>query len=103
MEDTATICKSAQDLSENEEWFTRERKTESALFVAKMTSGIRKSILTIKTLCCSPPLPTGGTSSEDLKHLLIFRVGDRFENFVGFLTKQNFIYSYCPRHCVQCR
>lgn len=60
MEDTATICKSAQDLSENEERFTTDSKTESALFAAKMTSGIRKSILTIKTACCSTPLPTGG-------------------------------------------
>lgn len=60
MEDRATICKWAPDLSENEEWFTRDRKTESALFVAKMTSCIRKSMLTIKTVCCSTPLPTGG-------------------------------------------
>lgn len=48
-EDTATICQSAQDLPENEEQFARDRKTEPALFVAKMTSGIRKSISTIKT------------------------------------------------------
>lgn len=59
-EGTATICQSAQDLSENEEQFTGDRNTESALFVAKMTSGIRKSISTIKTACCSTPLPTGG-------------------------------------------
>lgn len=49
MDGTATICESAQDLSENDEPFTRGRKTESTLFVAKMTSGIRKNILTIKT------------------------------------------------------
>jgi len=103
VEDTATICKQAQDLSENEEGFTRDRKTEFALFVAKMTSRIRKGILTIKTICSSTPLPTGGTSSEDFTNLLILRVRKRFRNFVGFLTKQNFSSSYYPSpgHYVQ--
>lgn len=50
MEDIATIGKWAQDLPENEERFTRDRKTESALFVAKMTSGIRKSIFAIRAV-----------------------------------------------------
>lgn len=49
MEDTATTANQHRIFLKTKR-FTRDGKTESALFVAKMTSGIRTSISAIKTL-----------------------------------------------------